>query len=51
MNLAEALYNINQFRAEAQAQEAKGETPKVAVKTFDLMEKMPDFIKRERSSA
>jgi hypothetical protein len=50
MNLAEALYNIDQLRSEAKAQEAKGETPKVAVKTFDLMERMARNITGDYSA-
>lgn len=50
MNLAEALYSINQLRDAAKAQEAKGETPKVSVQTFDLMEKMARNISGDYSA-
>ncbi len=49
MNLAEALYSINQLRDEATAQEAKGDQPKVSAKTFDLMEKMARNISGDYS--
>lgn len=50
MNLAEALYSIKELRDQAQAQEAKGETPKVSVKTFDLMERMARNISGDYSA-
>jgi hypothetical protein len=50
MNLAEALYSINQLRETAKAQEAAGKTPEVSVKTFDLMERMARNISGDYSA-
>ena len=40
MHLQETLGKINKYRQVAEAQIAKGETPAISNKTFDLMEKM-----------
>jgi hypothetical protein len=50
MNLAEALTQINSLRDIAKAQEAKGDTPSVSAKTFDLMERMARNINGDYSA-
>lgn len=50
MKIAEALNNINLLRDTAKQQAAEGQTPKVSVATFDLMEKMTRNIYGDFSS-
>lgn len=40
INFAEAMENIDKYRAQAEAAVAEGKTPAISVKTLDLMEKM-----------